>query len=109
LAAFSLLVTELFERDDAGLWIGAKIHLLAVLDAFAFSLPVIGFDFGGQTRFWSCLPWLASRNGTSFYKSFSRPVALRIGSLTDGSLFYDNHAVCGAATASQINRSGEKT
>jgi len=36
-------------------------------------------------------------------------VAIRIGSLTDGSLFCDNHAVCGAATAYLINRSGEKT
>jgi hypothetical protein len=44
-----------------------------------------------------------------FCQSVSRPVALLIGDLTDGSLFYDNHAVCGAATASQINRSGEKT
>ena len=35
-AASSLLAVELFERDYASLWIGVKVHLLAVLDAFAF-------------------------------------------------------------------------
>ena len=40
----SLLVVELFGRDCAGLRIGVKAHLLAVLDAFAFPLTVIGFN-----------------------------------------------------------------
>ena len=39
-----LLVIELFKRDFANLWIGVKIHLLAVLDAFAFPPAVIGFE-----------------------------------------------------------------
>jgi hypothetical protein len=45
-AALSLLVVELFGRDYTGLRIGVEVHLLAVLDAFAFPLPVIGFKFG---------------------------------------------------------------
>lgn len=43
------------------------------------------------------------------YVVFPTSVALRIGGLTEGSLLHDNHDVCGAATASQINPSGEKT
>jgi hypothetical protein len=41
-----LLVIELFESDYASLWIGVKVHLLAVLDAFAFPSTVIGVEFG---------------------------------------------------------------
>ena len=41
-----LLVIELFGRDYAGLWIGVKVHLLAVLDAFALPSTVIGFKLG---------------------------------------------------------------
>jgi hypothetical protein len=40
-----LLVIELFESDCASLWIGVKVHLLAVL-AFAFPSTVIGVEFG---------------------------------------------------------------
>jgi hypothetical protein len=42
----TLLVVELFGRDYAGLRIGVKVHLLAVLDAFAFPSTVIGFKLG---------------------------------------------------------------
>jgi hypothetical protein len=40
----------LFFRDDyAGLWVGFKIHLLTVLDAFAFPVTVFGFNLGNLT------------------------------------------------------------
>src|SRR4029450_628964 len=40
------LLIELFGRDYASLRIGVKVHLLAVLDAFAFPSTVIGFKLG---------------------------------------------------------------
>jgi hypothetical protein len=55
-----LLVIELFESDYANLWIGAKVRLPAVLDAFAFLSTVIGFksaynpDFKGSNDYRSC-------------------------------------------------------
>ena len=39
----TLLVVDLFGRDYAGLRIGVKLHLLAVLGAFPFPLTVVGF------------------------------------------------------------------
>jgi hypothetical protein len=39
-------VIDLFKRDHAGLWIGVKVHLLTVLDAFAFPAAVIGLKLG---------------------------------------------------------------
>lgn len=38
-----LLVVDLFGRDYAGLRIGVKLHLLAVLGAFPFPSTVVGF------------------------------------------------------------------
>jgi hypothetical protein len=35
-------VIDLFKRDYAGLGVGVKVHLLTVLDAFAFPAAVIG-------------------------------------------------------------------
>jgi hypothetical protein len=40
------LAINLFKRDYAGLWIGVKLHLLTVLDAFAFPPAIIGLEFG---------------------------------------------------------------
>jgi hypothetical protein len=39
----TLLVVDLFGRDYAGLRIGVKLHLPAVLGAFPFPLTVVGF------------------------------------------------------------------
>jgi hypothetical protein len=65
-----------------------------------------------EGRLISGLPGLAllAVQNCSFFDAVSPGAgALRIGILTDGLLFCDNHDVCGGATASQIIRSGEST
>ena len=38
------LVINFFESDDASFRVGVKVHLLPILDAFAFPSAVVGFE-----------------------------------------------------------------
>src|SRR5205809_6874190 len=62
------LVVKLVGGDHTRLRIGVKFHLLAVLDAFAFSWAVIGLEFSDLriTRIKSLLDYLLRRHPVRF-------------------------------------------